>query len=42
MTKEFVFDKKEFDKWEIQKDENNNPILVSYKDTQNKTLYAWC
>ncbi|MDK6782664.1 BspA family leucine-rich repeat surface protein [Lactobacillus jensenii] len=40
MTKEFVFDKKEFDKWEIQKDENNNPILVSYKDTQNKTLYV--
>ena len=40
MTKEFVFDKKEFDKWKIQKDENNNPILVSYKDTQNKTLYV--
>ncbi len=39
MTKEFVFDKKEFDKWEIQKDENNNPVLVDYKDKENQTLY---
>ena len=39
MTKEFVFDRKEFNKWEIRKDKNNNPVLVDYKDKENQTLY---